>query len=222
MQAVILAAGQGLRLRPFTQNHPKPLINIGGQPLLTHTLNSLPENITEIIIVVGYLGEQIIDQIGDQWNSLPIKYVTQANLVGTGDALLQAKPLLKNKFLVINGDDIYQKSDLEILIQNGYAILAWPSQKPYQYGLQISPDNHLIGFDPNSSLTNCGVYLLDCGFFEYDLVSVPVHNGVEYSLPHTMVKMAEQEKIKVIQASSWLPVGTPEQLEQANQFYKTK
>ena len=101
MQAVILAAGKGLRLRPFTEHHPKPLIPVAGKALIEYTLESLPDSISEIIIVVGYLANQIKDHLGDEWHGKPIKYVVQETLQGTGDALLQAKPLVEQNFLVV-------------------------------------------------------------------------------------------------------------------------
>lgn len=222
MQAVILAAGKGLRLRPFTENSPKPLIPIAGRPLIKYTLQSLPDEITEIIIVIGYLGEQIKSHLGNSWQGKVITYVEQTELLGTGDALFRAKDLLQGKFLALNGDDLYKKSDLEKLLQFNYSVLAWPSQTAYQYGLKTSPDGYLQGFDKNSGLTNCGAYCLNKDFFSYQLESIEVHSTTEYSLPHTLIKVAEQEQVKVIEATDWLPVGTPEQLKFAERYYLKK
>ncbi len=102
MQAVILAAGKGLRMRPFTEQHPKPLVPVTGKPLIHYTLDTLPEAITEIIIVVGHLGDQIIENLGTSWHDKPITYVNQPDLSGTGNALLMAQDLLHSNFLVVN------------------------------------------------------------------------------------------------------------------------
>lgn len=218
MQAVILAAGKGLRLRPFTENHPKPLIDINGKPLLEYTLNALPDSITEIIIVVGYLGEQIKDHFQSEWNNVPIKYVEQKDLLGTGDALLQARPLLDRNFLVVNGDDLYTKQDLEELVTNGPAMLTWRSQETSPYGIVSNDDSFFNGFSSDSTLINCGAYYLNLEFFDIPLVQVPVPNGVEYSLPHTLAKVAEIQPVKLFEATRWLPVGTPQQLKFANDY----
>ena len=217
MQAVILAAGQGLRLRPFTEHSPKALVPVNNQPLLFHTLKSLPQSISEIIIVVGYLGDQIVEAIGDSYNDVPISYAWQKDLLGTGDALLCTKDLLKDKFLVINGDDLYRQSDLEKLIACNQSILTWESQEAYEFGLKVSNDK-LIGFDENSKLKNCGAYVLKTDFFNQPLVKITVHDKTEYSLPHTLIKLAETEDITAIPATFWFPIGTPTQLEFANSY----
>lgn len=222
MQAVILAAGKGLRLRPFTDNHPKPLIPIADKPLLEHTLEALPDSITEIIIVIGYLAEQIQDALGYEWNGKPVRYVVQTELKGTGDALYRAKNLLENNFLVVNGDDLYKKADLTELMNHNYSILAWQSTQPTEFGLAESSDGHLTGFDPSSSLVNCGAYFLNQDFFADPLVEIEVRGSMEQSLPHTLALLAEKHPVKIVKATHWLPVGTPQQLEFANDYYIKK
>ncbi|HMQ01651.1 MAG TPA: sugar phosphate nucleotidyltransferase [Candidatus Doudnabacteria bacterium] len=222
MQAVILAAGKGLRLRPFTEKHPKPLIHIGNKPLLEHTLAALPEKITKVFIVVGYLGEQIVVHFGSYWNSRQIHYVKQTELLGTGDALFRAKEFLVSPFLVVNGDDIYTKADLTELTNTPNSMLVWPSQKPSRYGIIQDEKGNFDGFSSESSLINCGAYFLTSEFFNTPLVSVPVPNGVEYSLPHTLAEVAKTTPVKLVTATRWLPVGTPEQLQFANSYFIDK
>lgn len=222
MQAVILAAGKGLRLRPFTEKHPKPLIGVGDKPLLEHTLNSLPDQISEIIIIIGYLGDQIVNHFGDNWNGKPIQYVTQHELLGTGDALLRAKDLLHTKFLTVNGDDLYTKEDLTELLSNGSAMLVWQSNHTAQYGIVEDENGNFTGFDKDSALINCGAYCLDPNFFDYPLVKVETPSGAEFSLPHTLAKEAQSVPVKLFKAKSWLPIGTPEQLDFANNYFLKK
>ena len=222
MQAVILAAGKGLRLRPFTEKHPKPLIPVAHKPLIKYTLETLPHSITEIISVIGYLGQQIQDYLGNEWNGKPIKYVVQENLVGTGDALLQAKDLVEQSFLVVNGDDLYSKDDLTALLKYDYSILAWESTVPYPFGLSVLENGQLVGFDPNSALLNCGAYHLTKDFFKNPLAEIQVHDKTEYSLPHTLVNIAQHEKVMVVPATHWFPVGTPAQHIFANGYYMRK
>ncbi|HEX3100074.1 MAG TPA: sugar phosphate nucleotidyltransferase [Patescibacteria group bacterium] len=222
MQAVILAAGKGLRLRPFTEKHPKPLIPIANKPLLKYTLETLPDSITEIIVVIGYLGQQIQDYLGNEWNGKPIKYVVQETLLGTGDALLQAKDLVEQNFLVVNGDDLYSKDDLTELLKYPYSILGWESTVPYPFGLSVTEDMQLVGFDPKSALLNCGAYHLTKDFFKDPLAEVTVHDKTEYSLPHTLVNIAQHEKVMVVPATHWFPVGTPAQHIFADGYYVRK
>ncbi len=222
MQAVILAAGKGLRLRPFTENHPKPLIPIAEKPLIEYTLESLPDSITDIVIVIGYLGDQIKEYLGDNWRGKPIKYIVQEVLLGTGDAILQAKSVVEQNFLVVNGDDLYEKSDLTHLLKYPLSILAWKSTVSTEFGLDTDEDGKLKGFNPNSTLVNCGAYHLTKEFYNNPLAEVIVHEKTEYSLPHTLAEIAQQETVMVVEATHWLPVGTPAQHEFANNYYIKK
>lgn len=222
MQAVILAAGKGLRLRPFTEHHPKPLIPIADKALIEYTLESLPDAITEIIIVIGYLAAQIKDHLGDEWNGKPIKYVVQETLLGTGDALLQAKDLVEQNFLVVNGDDLYDKKDLTKLLEYPLSILAWESTLPTEFGLETLPSRQLIGFNSASPIICCGAYHLNKSFFKEPLAEITVRDKTEYSLPHTLVKIAADQEVMVVPATHWLPVGTPAQHQFANEYYIKK
>lgn len=219
MQAVILAAGKGLRLRPFTEQHPKPLLPIAGKSILDYTLEALPENITAVIIIVGYLGEQIKGRYGSSWNDLPITYVEQTELLGTGDAITRAQGLLLSPFLVVNGDDLYTKQDLAELCAKPNSILAWPSTKPTEFGLETNAQGCLKGFNSGSTLVNCGAYCLTADFFETTLFPITVHNKTEYSLPHTLVELSKTLPVKVVTATGWLPIGTPEQMQFAENYY---
>jgi len=77
MQCVILAAGKGTRLRPLTENCPKPLVEVGGKTLLDHIVGALPSSVDELIIVTGYLGEMIEAYCGTEFHGRKVTYVTQ-------------------------------------------------------------------------------------------------------------------------------------------------
>src|SRR3989338_4937781 len=123
MQAVILAAGQGKRLFPFSVTKPKPLIRIANKYILEHNLNNLVGIIEEAIIIVGYKKEMIVKQFGDVYKNINLIYVVQAEQKGTGHAVLLAKPYIKGKFLVVNGDDLFSRQDIENLARHDYSIL---------------------------------------------------------------------------------------------------
>lgn len=221
MQAVILAAGQGLRLRPITNTTPKGLVIVAGKPLLQYTLEALPSSVSKVFIVTGYLGEQIREHFGSTFNGLDIQYVTQDKLLGTGDAVHLVQTKLENNFLVLNGDDIYNKEDLEKIITHDLALLAVESNVAIGDSIEQNNRDELVDFSPSRDkqppyLVNCGAYMLNKKFFKYPLVQIPVREFVEYSLPHTLAILAKDSPVTVVQASTWLPIGTPEQLEQAN------
>lgn len=107
MKAFILAAGKGKRLKPITNNIPKPLIEIKGKPLLEWSLIKLRSaGVKEIIINLHYLGDQIVDYFGNGKKlDLKINYSFEKRLLGTGGALIQGKNFLNDSpFLLISGD----------------------------------------------------------------------------------------------------------------------
>src|SRR3990167_990885 len=106
MQCVILAAGRGTRMMELTGAVPKPMLEVAGRPLLEYKLDALPEEVNEIVIVVGYLKEVIQQHLSTSYNGKQIVYVEQKNLDGTAGALWSAQPVLKDRFLVMMGDDI--------------------------------------------------------------------------------------------------------------------
>ncbi len=107
MQAVILAAGKGTRMYPMTLDKPKPLIEVANKPVLEHNLDKMLGLIDEAIIIVGYKKDQIMSRLGERYHSIKVTYVVQEETLGTGHALMLAEQHVKDKFLVINGDDLF-------------------------------------------------------------------------------------------------------------------
>jgi NDP-sugar pyrophosphorylase family protein len=106
MQAVILAGGLGTRLLPLTEVIPKPMVQVGGVPYLRHQLQLLAsQDIRDIVLLTGYLGEQIEDYFSDGASmGLRISYSREQSPLGTGGALRQAREMLQDSFLLIYGD----------------------------------------------------------------------------------------------------------------------
>jgi len=107
VKAMILAAGFGKRMRPLTDTTPKPLLSVGGKPLIVYHLERLRElGIGDVVINLAYLGDQIVSALGDgsRWG-LTIHYSFEDEPLETGGAILQALPLLGDSpFLLVNGD----------------------------------------------------------------------------------------------------------------------
>jgi len=209
MQAVILAAGKGVRMQPLTYDVPKPMIKVAGKNLLEHKLDQLPADIDEVIIVVGYLGEQIINYFGAEFNSRKITYVKQPELSGTGKALWLARDFIKGKFISLMGDDIYAREDMEKCLAHDWAMLAQVKQGPTRGGrIILRPDGHLqeiIEGEHNHErehLMNIGLFVLQPEIFNYELVKIP--NREEWGLPQTIVRAAQDFDVKIVPASFWL------------------
>lgn len=221
MQAVILAAGRGKRMKSLTKNLPKPMLKVKGKPILEYKINALPKKIKEVIIIVGHCGEHILSHFKRYFAGKKITYVYQNKFNGTGGALHLAKSILKDKFLVMMGDDFYHKKDLAELIKHDLAILGYEVDDPSQFGvIKTTKRGHMADVieKPKRSknkLANTGVYMMDKRFFSYELASVG--NG-EFGLPQTFAKMAYDHKIKVLKARSWHPIGNPQDLKKAEEI----
>lgn len=219
MQAVILAAGKGMRMRPLTDNVPKALLKLDEQTILDHTISELPDSIDEIIIVVGYLQEQIRKHIAEHYSDRKIIFV-ESEAKGTGYALSMCKSHLHGDFLVLNGDDLYDKSDLERLVVERWTFLVKEMQGMERVGaIQTDAEGNFTGITPGEKgkpgLFNIGAYVLGEDYFTAPLVKF---GAGEYGLPHTLLGMVKQGyKIKVIKAQYWEPIGFPEDLEKLRQ-----
>ncbi len=218
MQAVILTAGRGKRMKHLTENVNKNMLKVNGKPILKYKLDSLPKEIDEIIFVIGYQGDQIKKQFGEKYKGRKISYVEQKKLNGTGGAIHKAKKLLKGRFLVIYGDDLYHKEDIEEIMKYDLAILAKEIDDVTKFGiLKIDKNGHLIDIvekpkKSKSKLANIGLFVLNKDFFKYKLVSV---GGGEFGLPQTLATMSREHKIKIIKAKHWHPIGHPEDIKSA-------
>ncbi len=222
MRAVIFAAGLGTRLRPLTDTTPKPMIEVGGKPILQHTIEALPKAVSEITIVVGYLSQTIRARFE---NDTHVRYVEQTELRGTYDALARAKPFLGTEpFLALNGDDLYAQEDLERLAASEpFAMLAHRVPAPNPYSHLKSTDGYLTKIVPNKDVAGLdahevyvGACLLDARFFDLEPAALP--NG-EFGLPQTLAKHLNKNPVRLIESKFWMPVGTPEELEAARRAF---
>lgn len=113
-RGVILAAGRGRRLRPHTDRTPKPMLPVGDRPMLAYTLDALAAaGVSEVCLVIGYLGEQIAAYVGDgsDWG-LNVQYRQQQERRGTADALREAQKFLTEPTFVMAADYILPKDYL--------------------------------------------------------------------------------------------------------------
>jgi len=108
MDAVIPAAGKGTRLRPLTDDRPKALVSVADRPILAHVFDALaPADLSQYVVVVGYHGEQIIEQFGDSYGGTPIEYVWQDQQRGLAHAVSQAAPVVTDDLVICNGDNVF-------------------------------------------------------------------------------------------------------------------
>lgn len=116
--AVVLAAGEGTRLRPLTHNRPKPMLPAANQPILEHVLDALVDaGIERICLVVGYKRRRVQEHFGPRYRNTQIQYIVQEKQVGSGHAVLQAKGYVDDPFIVVNGDQLVDAASVTRVIE---------------------------------------------------------------------------------------------------------
>ncbi|PSP71209.1 UTP--glucose-1-phosphate uridylyltransferase [Halobacteriales archaeon QH_6_68_27] len=116
MQAVVLAAGEGTRLRPLTEDKPKGMVEVAGDPLLTHCFERLVElGAEELFVVVGYKKEVIIDYYGDEFRGIPVTYAHQRDQRGLAHALLTVEDHVDDDFMLMLGDNVFEANLADIV-----------------------------------------------------------------------------------------------------------
>lgn len=219
MKCVILAAGEGIRMRPLTLDMPKPMLPIAGHPIVEYIIGAFPKEITEIIFVVGYFGEKIVQHFGDEYHGRKVQYVWQKKKLGTADALLLCKDLLQGeRFLLMYADDLHAPQSIQDCLRHERSFLVMEHPDPRRFGV-VSVDEHgnmteIIEKpeNPTSNLVSIGVMVLDSAIFQYE---PELHTSGEYYLPTMINKMAKEYPVMTVRAQRWFPIATPEHLAEA-------
>ncbi len=225
MQAVILAAGRGTRMGELTESTPKVLLEVAGKTLLEHKLDALPYDVDEVVIVVSYLGGTIHDRFGGVYGDKRILYVEQnSSTGGTADALWQARSILRNKFLVMNGDNIYAKEDItKCVAYDDWTVLVYKKEKVMTGRVVVDKKGMVADILENSAhggeagYANTALYVLDTRIFDYP-PAPKAAGSKELGLPQTMIQAVKTIPIHAVPASFWLEIKTPEDLQKAEEI----
>ncbi len=182
-QAVILAAGEGQRLRPFTVNRPKAMLSIADKPILQYIIEALARNgIRNIVLIVGYRKEQVYDYLGSgERCGVDITYVTQMSQLGTAHALMQARDVVDNEFLVLPGDNLIEAHTIADFIQvKPEALLAKRVSNPVRYGVVNIEGGEVQDIvekpkEAKGNLVNTGIYAFTKNIFKFmeDVLDIP-------------------------------------------------
>jgi NDP-sugar pyrophosphorylase family protein len=214
MDAIILAAGLGTRLRPHTLQTPKPLLPVQGRPILDWTLGALPKQVDRVLVVTHYLGEQVESYLRRQTHLRQWLTVRQETPRGTGDALLACREHLRSEhFLALNGDDLFAAADLAKLAGCSAGVLCHPVDEPRRFGIAFrKPDGTLDRLVEKPDLegrylANTGAYVFPRTVFDIPLTLSP--RG-EYEVTQYVTELAKGQPVQVVEASFWLPIGTVE------------
>ncbi len=221
MQTVILAAGQGTRMRPLTASLPKPMLPVADRPLVAHAADAAVEAGTdELIIVVGYEADTIRTYFGDVYRGVPVTFVEQTNQRGTADAVRAAREHLDGNFVVLNGDNLYD-DNIAHLFEDGPAIAATRVEDPTAYGVLSTADGRVTDIvekpdDPPSTLANAGAYHFPAAARDY--LDVTESERGEYELTDVLDRTIEKFDVTPVELDRWLDVGRPWELLEANEW----
>jgi dTDP-glucose pyrophosphorylase len=192
-KAVILAAGEGTRMRPLTYTRPKVMLPIMNKPILEHLILEMKQaQINEFTIIVGYHDEQIRSYFGDgsRWG-VSIQYCNQRQQLGTADALRMVKESVEGNFLLANGDAIFGHQDIKDLTdQEGNALAVIELQDVTGLGVVEAKDGKLVRIhekleNPPSHLASAGLYVFTPAIFEAIEMTLKSPRG-EYELPDSI------------------------------------
>lgn len=202
MKAVILAAGRGKRMRPLTNEIPKPLIKIKGKCFLERIIDAFPESINQIIIVVGYKKKKIKDFVKERYSASDKKffYVIQKKLNGTGPALLLAKNYFKEKerFIVFYADDPVTEKEINDCLNYKFSWLTRLADIPKKSAIAtVVKSGRIVDVIekpkfPKSNLTVGGVMVVNSDIFKY---KPKKHKTGEYYLTSMMRQFIKNHRV---------------------------
>jgi UDP-N-acetylglucosamine diphosphorylase/glucosamine-1-phosphate N-acetyltransferase len=222
MQTVLLAAGQGTRMRPLSDRRPKPMLPVGDRPLLARTADAaVAAGASRLILVVGYEAEAVREYFGEEYAGVPVTYAVQTEQLGTADAARAATPeLTEDPFVVLNGDDLYGPSGLQAVYEDGPAVGAYRVDDPSAYGVFEVEGDRVSGViekpaDPPSDLINVGAYSFPAEAQQW--LDVPESERGEYEITETLSRVIEEADVRMCRLDTWIPVGRPWELLQATE-----
>ncbi len=238
MKAVVLAAGEGVRLRPLTITRPKHLIPVGGKPLLEHILLAIKSaGLNEAVIVVHYMAERIKENFGDGSKlGLKLEYVFQPEIRGTADAIIPAEPYVSDHFLMLYGDLYVTTKVVKAVLKahksegNPASMAVVPVQHPEHYGIIRLDGSRVTDIiekpkqgEAPTNLANAGVYVLPTQIFERIRQTLPSLRG-EYEITDSLRFLLQDQPLVAVQVppEEWLDVGRPWDLLEANKRVLTK
>ena len=236
MKAVVLAAGEGVRLRPITVTRPKHLIKVGGKSILEHCLEALKlSGVTEVTIVTHYMGESIRQLLSDgEKFGLKITYIEQAEMLGTGNAVSVVEPYIEGDFVLAYGDLLFAPEAVTDIVrlyeaEKPVAVMAVvPVEKPESYGIVEIEKDRIIkrivekptaGKAP-SNLANAGLYVFSKDIFDKIKQTKASIRG-EWELTDSLSLLIKDGKTVLaskIAKSDWLDIGRPWDLLEANSW----
>jgi len=224
MKVVILAAGEGIRLRPFTEMKPKVMLPVGNKPILHHVIDALTKTtIDEIIIVIGYKKNKILHYFKD-YPKLPIRFIEQNKQLGTAHALLQAKNEIDDDFIVVFGDNLIDGQSLQEIIdlENSNGILITSNEYPSNYGVVEINNDQLTNITEKPDKQDhrfiaTGIYKFDKSIFYH--IQQTIDNG-QFGMSAVIQSLLNNNiSVGTKKTDKWKDVAYPWNLLSLNESY---
>jgi glucose-1-phosphate thymidylyltransferase len=230
MQAVVLAAGEGTRLRPLTEDKPKAMVEVAGKPILTHCFERLVElGADELLVVVGYKKERIVSHYGDAFEGVPITYSHQRDPQGLAHALLTVEEHVEDDFMLMLGDNIFDANLADVVNRQresradaAFLVEAVPWEEASRYGVcDTNKYGEIVEVvekpaEPPSNLVMTGFYTFTPAIFHACHLVQPSDRG-EYEISDAIDLLIQSGRtIDAIRMDGWrVDVGYPEDRDEA-------
>ncbi|MGE3174812.1 MAG: sugar phosphate nucleotidyltransferase [Planctomycetota bacterium] len=182
-QGVILAAGKGTRMRPFSEHWPKPILPVLGKPLMAHQLEMMAaQGVRDVVVVIGHLGHEVVRALGDGGRyGLRLRYVEQEETLGIAHAVSRLEPHVDRPFFLFLGDIFFATENLAAMVEplasgRAQGVLACKREPNLEkirrnFVVLTGPDGAVQRVvekprHPRTDLKGCGIYLFDLSFFD--------------------------------------------------------
>jgi len=225
---VILAAGEGTRLRPLTYMRPKVLIPVANRAFLGRQLDLLREvGIERVILVTGYKRDVLAAWLGESGDiGLEVETVVQRRARGTGDAIGTARKAVHGPFLVMNGDVLVDKESLSEMVRSSHtSVAAKHVPNPADFGVFVVRNGSVMAVaekaeKPPSDLANVGVYIFEPDIFSEIERTQPNPKRNEIEITDTLQSMIEAgSDVKCYMVEEWHELGKPWDVLNLNELF---
>lgn len=233
MKAIIPAAGIGTRLRPHTHTAPKALLHVAGKPILGHIIDELiAYNVREIVFIVGFLGDKIIDYVKKNYD-IKASFIEQKELKGLGYAIHLAKEhFIDEPVLIILGDTIFELNLSDVLNGDYDSIGTKVVEDPRRFGIAETKGKFITRLiekpdNPTSNLALTGIYYIkSTDLFSRsleELISKKITTRGEYQLTDALSLMLKHGcEMTTFNVDGWYDCGKKETLLETNRYLLTQ
>ncbi|MFB6202847.1 MAG: bifunctional sugar-1-phosphate nucleotidylyltransferase/acetyltransferase [Halorhabdus sp.] len=221
MQAIILAAGRGTRMRPLSDTTPKPMLPVAGKPIAARVADAaIAAGADSLVFVVGYRRRVVESFFEGTYRGVPVEYAVQSERTGTADAVATAIDHVEGSFAVLNGDNVYDPASLATLFDQVPAVGYTRVSSPEEYGVISTDGDRVTGIvekpdDPPSDLANTGAYAFPASVAT--ALDVPPSERGERELTDVLRRLLAETTVTGVAFEEWMDVGYPDDLLAANE-----